>query len=248
MDRAAAWLERNVPGQPLVATSYSRFVLADRFEVRHWTPPGEVPLTDVPVDVLRHYDLAAAPRGELDALAAQGLAWRAVRAFGEGPDATAIGFADPPVVSAVIPTSVEASDDAAAAAKVWAGAGAWRTDRGDGWIAGEWERPRSITRVDLAAVPGIDFAPQGVVLEGRSADGRWRRLRTWALRPRTVSQQDPGAAHGQVFVLAPAVDLVGLRVAGRGRAGWGLARIAVGAQPRPGKPSSPVRVFWPPAP
>jgi hypothetical protein len=72
------------------------------------------------------------------------------------------------------------------------------------------------------------LTPQGVVIEGRSGlDGGWRRLRAWSLRPRTLGSQNARMPHGQTFVLDPPVELLGLRIVGRGSASWGLGRITV---------------------
>lgn len=234
LDQAASWIEKNVPGQPLVATGYPRLVLADRFEVRHWTPPTDVPLADLPPALLRHYDLVVGPAADLEAVAGQGMRWR-VRTFDDRSTATAVAFPDPPSGTPVVPSKVEASEAVAEASGAWAGSSPWRSAGPEGWISGRWDRPRPIIRIELVADAAGGFTPQGVVLEGCHPDGRWRRLRVWPLRPRTLSGQDPRTPHGQVFILDPPADLLGLRVAGRGSTAWGLSRIAVFAEPRSGE-------------
>jgi hypothetical protein len=86
--------------------------------------------------------------------------------------------------------------------------------------------------VDVVSDAAGGLTPQGVVLEGRSGpDARWRRLPAWMLRPRTLDRQNPRVPHGQVFVLEPPAEVVGLRVVGRGSGAWGVARILVLAEP-----------------
>jgi hypothetical protein len=246
LDRAAAWMEKTVPGRPLVATSYPRFAVEERFEVRYWTPPGDLAMADVPPEVLRHYDVVASSTAALRALSEQGLSFHAIRVFGEGEDATALGFPEPPPLVPLLPDRVDAAGDAKDAAGLWSGTSGWRTADTEGWIAAEWDAPRAIARIDLVADASGGFTPLGVVIEGRDPAARWRRLRVWPLRPKTLSQQDAQAPHGQVFVVAPPASLTGLRIAGRGRGPWGLARATIYRAPEPGETATSPRVPWTP--
>jgi hypothetical protein len=233
LEQAATWIEKNVPGQPLVAAAYPRLVLDDRFEVRHWAAPAEIPLADLPPGVARHYDVVVGPSAELEALAGPELRWRMLRAFDDG--AAAVAFPDRPSWAPVAPSRVDASEAAPDAARAWAGSSSWRSASPMGWTSGEWDRPRRIVRVEVVSDAAGGSTPQGVVLEGRSRlDGGWRRLPAWSLRPRTLGSQNPRMPHGQTFVLDPPVELLGLRVVGRGSASWGLGRVTVLADPSGG--------------
>ena len=202
------------------------FESLDRFEVRRWVAPVEVALADLPPAVVRHYDLVIAPVADLQALAGPDLRWRMLRAFDDGSAAVAVP--EPSPAATIVPSKVDASDSIPEAAGAWAGSSPWRSASAMGWIAGEWDRPRRIVRVELLADPSGGFTPQGVLLEGRSrSDGGWRRIPAWALRPRTLGAQNPHAAAGQTFVLEPPPELLALRIVGRGSAAWGLARIRV---------------------
>jgi len=237
LEQAAVWIEKNVPGQPLVASAYTRVALDDRFEVRRWIAPVEVALAALPPAVLRQYDLVIAPFAELQALAGPELRWRMLRAFDDGSAAVAVP--EPSPAATIVPSKVDASDSIPEAAGAWAGSSPWRSASATGWIAGEWEPLRRVVRVEMSADPSAGFTPQGILLEGRSrSDGGWRRIPAWALRPRTLGAQSPHAAPGQTFVLDPPPELVGLRIVGRGSTAWGLARIRVladesGAMARP---------------
>jgi hypothetical protein len=235
LEQAATWIEKNVPGQPLVAAAYPRLILDDRFEVRHWAAPAEIPLADLPPGVARHYDVVVGPSAELEALAGPELRWRMRRAFDDGEAAVAAAFPDRPEGTPVVPSKVDASEAAPDAARAWAGSSPWRSASATGWTSGEWDRPRRIVRVEVVSDAAGGLTPQGVVLEGRSRlDGGWRRIRAWSLRPRTLGSQSPRMPHGQTFVLDPPEELLGLRVVGRGNAAWGLGRITVLADPSGG--------------
>jgi Dolichyl-phosphate-mannose-protein mannosyltransferase len=245
LDQAASWIEKTVPGQPLVATAYPRFAVADRFEVRYWSAPAEIALDEVPPLVVRHYDLVVAPASELASLAAQGLAVHATRTFDDQSGAvTAVALLEPASGTRVQATDWDASDNASAAPGPWRGGASWSSAQAEGWLSGRWDLPRRVVRVDVVADAAVPFTPAGVVLEGQSAGPRWHRLRAWALRPRTLSQQNPALPHGQAFVLDPPAVLTGLRVVGRGRGPWGLARIEVFTDPVPDQPATILHLPW----
>jgi hypothetical protein len=231
LDEAASWLEKNLPGRPLVASGYPRLALAPRFEVRSWSAPAEVPLAHLPAEVLRHYDAVVGLAADVDAVAAAGLRVRSLRRFGTAPDLTAIALPEPATGLPVAATAYEASDAPEIAGAAWAGTSPWRTGRGDGWIAGRWTAPRAIAWVEIESDAAGGFTPQGVTIEGLGPDARWRRLAAWAVRPRTLSQQNAEVPHGQVFVLVPPAEVVGIRIAGRGQTAWGLSRIRAYAEP-----------------
>ncbi len=195
LDQAGTWMEKNLPGHPLVASGYPRFALADRFEVRYWCRPNDAPLTDVPPAVLQRYDVVVGSAADLEDTTRQGLRFRVVQRFTDGAEVTDVAVPEPGPALLVLPATVEASEDEAGAARAWSGTGSWRSATGTGWLAGGWEAPRVVTRVELAADAARGFTPQGVVVEGRrSPDARWQRLRGLVAAPADPRRAGPGDA------------------------------------------------------
>jgi hypothetical protein len=222
VDRAAGFIEASFPGHTLVATGLPRFaLLRDRFEVRSWAP-----LHNCPPVVLRHYDLVVATREEL-----AGLGFRLLREFDDGSDALGVAAPARPSLERVVPTAAAASHDPGHSLGPWLGASSWRSPEGGAWISGEWAVARRIERVEVVSDEAGGLRPQWLELEGRSdADSAWTKLDVWPLRPGRLSRQSADSPAGQIYVMAPTVPLVGLRLSSQGGSAWGLARIDVLAE------------------
>jgi len=222
IDLAAGFIEAGFPGHALVATGLPRFVLSqERFEVRSWAP-----LHACPPAVLRQYDLVVAPREELSAFG-----FRLLREFDDGSGALGVAAPERPSLERVEPSAAAASHDPDHSLGPWLGASSWRSPGGSAWISGEWPAARRIERVEVVSDDAGGMRPHALELEGRSdADPAWTKLEVWPLRPGRLARQSADSPPGQIYVLAPPVPLVGLRLSSQGGGAWGLARIVVLAE------------------
>src|SRR4029077_728129 len=105
-------------------------------------------------------DVVIAPTALLQARAGPELRWRTLRAFDDGSVAGALP--EPSPATPIVPQEIDASESAAEAARAWAGSSLWRSASPTGWIAGEWDPPRRIVRVEVLADRAGGLTPPGI--------------------------------------------------------------------------------------
>jgi hypothetical protein len=228
VDLAGEWIEARFPARARVATSFARFGLPERFEVRSFPSWAEAP-----IDALRQYEIVVTGSPEELQSTAQA---RLLASFGGSSriDGQAVVLELPrPAVERVSATELHADVGDGRAAAAWDGdpSTSWSAPEGALTLTALWPDAREVALVELETVGSAAAWAQTTSFEGRSADAKqWRPLAVFRLGPVNPTRGRRGSAPEHAWALTPPRLLTGIRIVRRAGAASEVAEIRVFAR------------------